>query len=241
MDRMISAAIALLLLLPAPTLGADIESIVGKTIEVYGGRERLSRALVLRETGKVLSSGRDGEGRLSRIYQRPDKLRIEIAYPGEATEVRILSGAKGWRQGVPSIGPPYDAMVLQAARIALPLNLLEGVRNLKDSGDSEREGKKVRVLELPLGEGMGISVEIDRETGYIVRTVGKSAAGAGAPAIEFAASYGDFRKVDGLLFAFRETNYAMGSHIGDTLLEKIEVLDRIDPGTFLPAGKEERR
>lgn len=242
MNRLLAAIIAVFLGLPALSFGEDMDALVSKTIDAYGGREGLVRASVIRQTGKVVvPGGKKADGALTRIFQRPDKLRIEITYPMEPMESRVLSGAKGWRQGLAVFGPAYDAMVLQAARIALPLNLLEGKRNLRDLGDAERDGKKLRVLELPLGGEMTLTVEIEKETGTIVRTVGKNTAGPGTFAIEFVATYGDFRKVDGLLFAFREGNYAMGNHTGETILEKIEILKGIDAETFLPTGKGGRK
>lgn len=234
-----AAAAAFLLCLPVLSFGTDLDALLAKTVDAYGGREALSRSCVVRQTGRVvIPGGGKGDGALTRIFRKPDKLRIEISYPMEPTEVRILSGAKGWRQGQAVFGPAYDAMALQAARIALPLNLLEGKRNLKLLGDAEKDGKRLGVLEFALGGGMTLTVEIEKETGYIVRTVGKSAGmGKGSFAIEFVATYGDFRKADGLLFAFREGNFAMANHTGDTILEKVEILDNIDAETFLPAGR----
>lgn len=177
------------------------------------------------------------EGTIRRVYQRPDRLRVEVTFPGEDTEVRILDGRKGWRQGKEASGAPLDAMVLQAARFALPLSLLDREKELADRGTVSRDGRTMRVLELPLGGGLILSVEIDPTTGKILRSAARGtsrAGGDGGSPIEFVTDYGDFRTVGGVLYAFREKNFAMGQHTGDTTVETIDTPESLPPGTFKP-------
>ncbi len=231
---------------PAVSAGADeVGDLLRKSVDAYGGEKALA-ALVFRETGKLTTTMRGAAaGTITRIYARPDRLRVEVALPGEAPEVRILDGKKGWRQGQEASGMAFDAMVLQAARFALPLNLLERRARLKDRGTVERDGRARRVLELPLGGSLSLTAEIDPATGRILRSTaktvgamgGKSMSVGGAPAaipVEFATTYADFRKVDGVLFAFREGNFAMGRSTGETLLEKVEILEALPAGALAP-------
>lgn len=237
---------ALLFAWPAASPAADeVLDLLKKSVDAYGGEKALA-SLVFRESGTLTVPMRGGkEGTIARIYGRPDKLRVEVSLPGEATEVRILDGKKGWRQGQEAAGMSFDAMVLQAARFALPLNLLERRAEVRDLGTATRDGRTVRALELPLGGGLGLTAEIDPATGRIVRSTAKSAGAMGGKSmsvggtpggttVEFATTYDDFRKVDGILFAFREGNYAMGRHTGDTVLEKVEVLKGLPAGVLLP-------
>jgi hypothetical protein len=104
-------------------------------IAVYGGADALSRFAAMRQTGRTASMRHGGlVGTLTRIFQRPDMLRVEIVYPGEATEIRMLNGARGWRRNAEVSGPMHSAMVLQAARMGLPLLLLEEIAMLEDLG-----------------------------------------------------------------------------------------------------------
>ncbi len=237
---------AILFTWPAARAGADeVRDLLRKSVAAYGG-ERALAGLVFRESGKVSGTMRGGgDGTITRIYRRPAQLRVEVAFPGEDREVRVLDGNKGWRQGREASGMAFDAMVLQAARFALPLNLLERRDALKDLGTVERDGRRCRVLELPLGGGLSLAAEIDPGTGRILRSTakstgamgGKSMSVGGAPeamTVEFATTYDDFRKVDGVLFAFREGNYAMGQRTGETVLEKVEVLKALPAGALKP-------
>lgn len=230
---------------PAASSGADeVLGLLKKSVDAYGGEKALA-ALVFRESGRITAPMRGGkEGTIARIYGRPDRLRVEVAFPDETPEVRILDGKKGWRQGQEATGMPFDAMVLQAARFGLPLNLLQRRSEVRDLGTVTRDGKERRVLELPLGGSLSMTAEIDPATGRVLRSTAKSAGGMGGMSmsvggtpgggVEFATTYGDFRKVDGILFALKEGNFAMGQHTGDTVLEKVEILKSLPDGALTP-------
>lgn len=229
---------------PAASPGADeVLDLLNKSVDAYGGEKALAK-LVFRESGKLTAATRGRKGTITRIYQRPDRLRVEVSFPGEAVEVRVLDGQKGWRQGQEASRMPFDAMVLQAARFALPLNLLQRRGDLKDLGKVKMGGKELRVFELPLGGTLSMTAELDPATGRVLRSTAKSAGGMGAMSmsvggtpgggVEFATTYDDFRKVDGVLFAFKEGNYAMGQHTGDTILEKVAVLKELPAGALTP-------
>ncbi len=237
---------AVLFARPAVSSAADeVLDLLKKSVDAYGGEKALA-TLVVRESGSLTTAVRgEKEGTIKRMYRRPDRLRVEVSFPGQSPEVRVLDGTKGWRQGQPASGMPFDAMVLQAARFSLPLNLLERRGELKDLGSVTRDGKTRRVLELPLGGNLSLTAEIDPATGRILRSTarsagamgGKSMSVGGMPAgmtVEFATTYGDFRKVDGILFAFKEGNFAMGQYTGDTVLEKVEVLKEFPAGALTP-------
>lgn len=237
-SRAAAAALAMALVFAAPAsapaAGNGIGPLVDRVLAAYGGKAALERAVAVRETGRVLSTMRGGRaGTLLRAFERPGRLRVEIAYPEETPEIRVLDGAQGWRDGKRSAGPPFAAMVLQAARLGLPLGLDANRAKLRDLGSAVEDGKPVRSLELPVGDGMTLTVGIDPDSGRIVRSAGRAPGGPGG-AIEFVTLYDDFRTVDGVLFPFREVNVAMGQKTGDTILEKIETLPALPPGTFRP-------
>jgi hypothetical protein len=228
-------AAALALLSPAPAARAgDVDPVVRKTVEAYGGEKALEAARHVRQFGTTTSILRPGaSGTIQREFTAPDKLRVQIAF-GRDVETRIYDGRNGWRMGRRVEGPPFDAMVLQAARLALPLNLLRNRKKLVDRGEGEVEGRKVRTLELPLGDGLTLTVDIDPENGRIVRSAGRGGPRADGRPIEFVTGYSDFRKAGGVLFAFREGNFANGFVTGETVLEKVELPEILPPATFRP-------
>jgi hypothetical protein len=110
------------------------------------------------------------------------------------------------------------------------------------------------VLELPLEGGLKLTAGIEPETGRILFSSGTtsptpaspkpdsdshSASGTGASAggmgpAKFETSYADFRLVEGVLFAFKETNFAQGTKTADINLDKIELLKTTPSEAFKP-------
>lgn len=230
------AALALVPPAAARAEEPSLSQLLKHAFDAYGGLSKLQRWNARVEEGRVTSLIMQGgqTGRLRRTFERPGKLRVEIAYPGQEPEVRVLDGARGWRNGIEVSGTPrWAAMVLQAARLDLPRLLAEKRLELVDAGAVKRGGQRLRAALLPLGGGMTLTVELDPKTGRILRSSGKVDAGPGM-ALEFATDYSDFRRVDGALVPFREANFAQGQRTGDTVLERVELLRDAPQGSFRP-------
>lgn len=209
-----------------------LATFIDATVEAYGGAAALKRAATVLQQGKVTSTARAGkEGAMARVFSLPMRLRVEIFYGPDEGDLRVLDGVRGWREGKPVSGPALEAMQLQAGRLELPLSLLEHKASVKDLGRAERDGVSVRVLELSLTSSLFMRAEIDVASHRLVRSLGRS---TGRQPIEFVTSYSDYRKVDGVLFAFVEKNLAMGQPTGDTSFTRIELLPEAPAGMFGP-------
>jgi hypothetical protein len=128
----------------------------------------------------------------------------------------------------------YSAMLLQAARMALPLLLLEARKDLQDLGiEAGPGGTQFRILQLALRPDVRLLVAIEVETGRIRHSRGALQL-AGQPAMQFATTYDDFRTWNGILFAAREEQFAMGRHVGHTLIEEVEILTDAESEYFRP-------
>ncbi len=184
-----------------------LDDLIAKVLNAYGGAAAWSNVTSFRETGTVTPAMRPGQGTLTREWQRPDKLRVEIAYPTN-TEVRIVDGDRGSQNGKEATGMGLDAMRLQAARLVAPLLLMEKKSSLHAVGNT---------IEIPLSTLMTLTIEIDPESGHIIKSTSKTSA------TEFSTTYSDFRMVDGLLFAFREENSAGGTKTGTNEISKVEI------------------
>ena len=90
----------------------------------------------------------------------------------------------------------------------------------------------VRVLSFEAAPGLTVEAQIDPKSGRVLRTRGSSG-GPHVP-VAFETTYGEFRKVDGVLVAFHEWNWANGRTTGETVLEKVEFPRELPPGTFAP-------
>ena len=209
----------------------DVGALVDKMAAAYGGQAVLEKVTAVRQEGKVEAMMRVGSsGPILRTYARESKLRIQIGEAPKFTEVRVLNGANGWRNGQPATGVSYEAMVLQAARLDLPWLLIKNKTKLVDDGVMERDGRQLRVLELPLENGLSVSAGIDPKTGHILFSSGRTKTGS----MTFETAYDDLRTVDGVLFAFKEINMAQGTKTAETILSKIEILKKVPEDVFRP-------
>jgi hypothetical protein len=209
----------------------DAGALVDKMVVAYGGEAALEKIVAIREEGKVEATMRVGSsGPIVRTYARQSKLRIQIGEGPKFSEVRVLNGAKGWRSGQEVTGVSYEAMVLQATRMDLPWLLMKNKTKLVDKGPLERDSRQLRLLELPLENGLSVSAGIDPMTGHILFSSGTTKTGS----MTFETAYDDLRTVDGVLFAFKETNVAQGTKTAETILSKIEILKQVPEDAFKP-------
>lgn len=213
----------------------EISALLDKVAATYGINSLAGGIKGIRQTGRTFSSMRQEEGPIVRTYQHPDRLRIEIRYPG-SEEVRVLNGSQAWKQGEPITGSFHAAMILQAARMALPWNLQKDRSSLRDLGTLKLDdGKNIQVLEQPLGIGLVMRATIDTDTGHILRSVGRMTGSMGI--MEFGTIYEDFRMQDGLLYAATERHFAMNQATGYTHIDKIEFVDALPEKQFIPEEK----
>jgi hypothetical protein len=218
------------LTLVTPALAEDSGALVDRMVVAYGGQAALEKIAAIREEGKVEPTMRVGSsGPIVRTYARPSKLRIQIGEGPKFNEVRVLNGVKGWRNGQETTGVSYEAMVLQAARLDLPWLLMKNKAKLVDKSPVERDGRRLQVLELPLESG-SVSASIDPATGHILFSSGTTKTGS----MTFETAYDEFRKVEGVLFAFKESNVAQGTKTAETILSKIEILIEAPMDAFRP-------
>jgi len=214
--------------------GEDLGALVEKIVSAYGGKAALESMTAVRETGRVEAAMRVGSsGPVVRTFARPLKLRVEIGEPAKPSEVRVVDGAKGWRNGKESTGVGYEAMILQAVRLDLPFQLLSQRKVLVERELMDYQTKRLRVIEMPLEGGLTVTAGVDAETGRVLFSKGTTSAGS-TGSMTFETRYDDFRMVDGRLFAFKETNLAGGTKTADILLSKVELLKAPPADSFKP-------
>lgn len=235
---MLAAALALAAgAVSAPARGASkAERLVGRILDAYGGRAALDSVRAYRMEGVLFAIMRHDESNTVRIFDRPGRLKILISYP-DGAEVRIVDGPNGWRNAhggpvEPASGPMRDAMVLQAARAGVPWILADHAAEARTVKPLVRDGVRYDGIEFPLGEGLVFRAYADRRTHRVHVSQGELDHGGMKAAFETV--YDDFRDVDGVLFAFREENWASGMKTGITTLDRIELNPAIGVDEFVP-------
>ena len=217
----------LCIFLPDRALAADpLAQVLDKVATAYGPAPG-----AIRETGTTFSV-LEGEGSLMRLYRFPDRFHIEIAY-SIASEDRTMICAQAWNKRAPANDMTRGSIALQAARIALPWSLLSRQSAAIDRGTaSAPEGRTVRVIEVPLGEALRMLVDVDPQTGYVLRSRGIYV--TVGTALEFATLFSDFRKAGGRVHAACEEQYAAGAKTGYSFIEKVEYLESLPDSAFAP-------
>jgi hypothetical protein len=230
--------VCVLLLAAAPPRAAGPAAkspgeLIDSVLAAYGGKAALVKVKAYRMEGTVASVMR-GNGALVRTFVRSDRLKITLDYPNHP-ETRILDGGKGWRSDDKGTMGAVDgfllsSMVLQAARADLPWLLDErraAIRLL-----APMDGGRLQGLEIRLGGGLTLTVFADTATGRIVRSSGV----LDVPGMKtnFATDYSDFRTVDGVLFSFREANFASNQSTGDTVITRVIVNPELKDSDFRP-------
>jgi hypothetical protein len=213
--------------LAGPCFAADsLQQLLVKVAAAYGPAPG-----AIRETGKTYST-LEGEGSLLRLYKFPDQFHIEIVY-AMANEDRTMVGPKAWNKKERASQMSRGAITLQAARVALPWSLLSRQSAAIDRGSATvADGRAVRLVEFALEDALRMLVDVDPETGYILRSRGIYVMGDSA--IEFATLFSDFRKDGGRIHAAREEQFAAGTKTGYSFIEKVEYLDSMPDSAFAP-------
>jgi hypothetical protein len=217
---------ALVALLLSATARADVGSFLAEVVAAHGGGETPA---AIHERGST-ESPRRGSGPVERWWQAPDRFRIDIRYPG-APESRLLRGAEAWQQGQPATQAFHGAVVLQAARMALPWRLRDNAEQVRDLGALPlANGKQVRSLEWRVKDGIRMIIEIDPESRLIMRSRGILTINNSS--MEFATGYENYQTVAGRRIAMTERHFAMGQYIGSTTLESVEFPAVLPAPTF---------
>lgn len=212
----------------------DLGLLLDKMAAAYGGRDRLERIVAFTESGQVAAATSMGiSGPYVRTFARPLKLRVQIGDPAHKSELRVLDGTNGWRNGKAVAGVSHEAMVLQAVRLDLPFQLLTHKDRLVEKEPAEYQGQNVRVLELPLDNGLAMTAGIDPKTGHILFSSGQTTAGP-MGRMSFRTEYDDFATVDSVLFARKETNLASDTKTADITISRIEFLKEAQLEAFKP-------
>jgi hypothetical protein len=208
--------IALLFILAAfPLFASDFDKLVTGVVDAYGGEAAWKGVHAIRQTGSVMTmTGK--QGKMTRTWDHARKLHVEIVYP-DRTEDRNLDGAKGTNNGKDVTGMQLDAMTMQWGRLAIPALLTEQRAHLHDLG--EKDG--LHLIEIPLSETLTITATVDPKTFHVVHSASKGT--AMGQTVEFGTEYSDFRKADGLLFAFTEENSAQGMKTATSTLTEVHV------------------
>ncbi len=183
---------------PSPS---PLSQVLARTFRFYGGVDAILAVGGLRERGTIADgAARPGSRpQLTRVLLPPDRYRSAVTLGGVARETLVLHRGRAFRDGGEVTGlVRADQIRLEAARAFLPGALARGREALVDRGETRREGRCIRLVELALHDRATITAEIDPDSGRILRALTRVAGR------ETAVAFRGLRPVEGVLFPFAE-------------------------------------
>lgn len=218
-----------------------LEEILERHFAALGGKEKIAAVQTVRMVG-TQSFGPQQAG-FQMAWKRPNQLRLEFQLQG-MTGIQAYDGKQAWMV-MPFLGKnDPEAMSEEDTRdFAEQADLVEGpLFNWKEKGHQlellgreSLEGTEAWKLKLTKKNGDVSILWLEAESYLLIKSSGKRK--RGDQEIDFEADFGDYKQVDGLLFAHTIEQKRKGAPAGSTItLERIELNVPIDSSLFeMPA------
>ncbi|MDR3747891.1 MAG: outer membrane lipoprotein-sorting protein [Acidobacteriota bacterium] len=222
----------------APLLSAQtVDEIIAKNIQARGGMDKIKAVNTIRSTGTMtMGPGMEAPG--SMIVKRPDMARLEFTVQG-LTAVQAYDGKDAW-QIMPFTGKK-DPEAMSAddkkdleenADIDGPLVDYKSKGNKVELlGKEKLEGTDAYKLKVTLKNGDVITMYLDADSYLEVKEETKRIVRGTEREVE--SVMGDYKDVNGLMFAFAVENGVKGGQEKEKLtISKIELNVPVDNAIF---------
>ena len=227
--------IAIMALLATLSSSAQtVDEIVAKSLAARGGVDKIKAIQTQRLTGHI-SLGPDAEGPFMVEIKRGNKMREEMTIGGK-TNIRTMSGATGWMVGGDDEPQPLPESAVRnmagGADIDGPLLDYKAKGNKVElQGKEKVEGRDTYKLMVTTADGQVRYEFLDCETYLGTKWQGKLA--GGEKDFEVESYFHDYRKVDGVMFAFAIDSNSVGeSNKQKLVFDKVEVNVPLDDARF---------
>src|SRR4051812_46673808 len=219
------------------------DEIIAKNLAARGGKDKIKAVQSARMTGKMLL-GQGMEAPFTLEMTRPNKMRMEFTIQG-MTGVQAFDGTTGWSV-MPFMGKKDpEAMSADESKQAADQADMDGVLvDYKDKGSQveyagkvDVEGTPAHKLKVTKKNGDVVNIYIDAESYMEIKDAGKVK--VRGQEIEGQTLFGDFKKVDGVVYPFSIEQKSSGGPGGMTItISKIEINPTVDASRFaMPAAK----
>lgn len=222
----------------APLLSAQtVDEIIAKNIQARGGMDKIKAVNTIRSTGTMtMGPGMEAPG--SMIVKRPDMARLEFTVQG-LTAVQAYDGKDAW-QIMPFTGKK-DPEAMSAddkkdleenADIDGPLVDYKSKGNKVELlGKEKLEGTDAYKLKVTLKNGDVITMYLDADSYLEIKEETKRMVRGTEREVE--SVMGDYKDVNGLMFAFAVENGVKGGQEKEKLtISKIELNVPVDNAIF---------
>jgi outer membrane lipoprotein-sorting protein len=233
--------ILLCAVLAPAALAQSADEVIGKYLEARGGLDKIKAVDSARFTG-TMTMGGQMEAPFVWTWKRPNQMRVEFTVQGQ-TGIQAFDGESGWSL-MPFMGvTDPQPMAEEEAKMFEEQADLDGqfVDSEKKGyvieyiGEEEIEGTPAHNLKVTNKHGDITYVYFDAEYYLEIKSEGKRT--LRGQEIEFESTQGDYKEVEGLMFAHSIESKPKGAPVGQTVtFEKIELNVEISDSDFtMPA------
>jgi len=219
----------------------SVDEVVGRHLEARGGLDRIKAVDSARFTGTMRVGG-EVEAPFVWTWKRPNKLRVEFTIQGQ-TGIQVFDGESGWSllpfMGItdprPMAEEETNVFEEQADLDGQFIDSEEKGYAIEYIGEEEVEGTPAHMLRVTNKHGDVSYVYFDAGSYLEIKAEGKRI--IRGQEVEFEASQGDYKEIDGLMFAHLIENKRKGAPAGETVtFEKIELNVEVPDSDFaMPA------
>ena len=223
-----------------PKTAAAAKKIIDEAIAAKGGKAKLAavKGFKMVAVGTTTIRGQTVPVEIERIYQLPDKMRIDANLAQRVKIVVSVNGKKGWQLAPNKEGTAIELTDIAGADITqieferwrepelILLRASETGAKLATAPDQAINGKPHSVVKLRSPFGIEVSIFIDKRTKLITR-MGYSEGGA-AETDEFA----DYKDVKGIKVAHKRNSSGAEGRNTALELKAVELDPKVDPKLF---------
>ena len=218
-----------------------IEEILAKNYEVRGGKDAIMAVQSTRSTGTMRMGGSAAgalEVPFTAEFKRPNKVRIEFTMQG-MTAVQAYDGEVGWAI-MPFLGKTEPEEMAedqlkdikeQADFDGVLVNYEEKGHTVELLGKEEIDGTPAYKLKVTKANGDIINLYLDQE--YYVEFKAEATREVQGAEVEVSTIFGDYKEVEGLLFAHSMEMSFAGNPAGQVItIDTIELDAEIEDYRF---------
>jgi len=229
------------LALTGQAIAETLEEILAKNLEVRGGKDAIVAVQSTRSTGTMRMGGSAAgalEVPFTAEFKRPDKVRIEFTMQG-MTAVQAYDGEVGWSI-MPFLGKtePEEMAEDQLKDIkdqsdfdGILVNYEEKGHTVELMGSEEVDGTPAYKVKVTKENGDVVNLYLDQE--YYIEFKADTKREVQGAEVEVSTVFGDYKEVDGLLFAHSMEMSFAGSPAAQVItIENMELDVEIDDSRF---------
>ena len=242
--RTLTLVLSVTLLFCVQASAQTVDELIKKNIDAHGGIQKLKAVKTLKATGKIIQQGL--EIPITLQQKRPAMVRMDAVFQGKAM-VQSYDGETGWKidpfQGNPDpekvAGDDLKDLEEQSDLDGPLVDYKAKGHTVELIGKEELEGTPVYKLKLTLKKGDVREIYLDADTALELKVSSKRKTPGGE--IDVDQFLGNYKPVNGLMFAFSIDTRVKGQTVNQIVIDKIETGVAIDDPLFkMPARPAEK-